>query len=99
MMERHGEEERGYRVMGRVQGVGFRWWARRTAAQLGLSGSVCNRRDGSVEVAVRGESEILDELERSLWVGPPGAAVDHVDRRESRLPINRGEFEIVHHWG
>ena len=99
MMERDDEEERGYRVMGRVQGVGFRWWTRRTAADLRLSGSVCNRRDGSVEVSVRGEREVLDQLERSLWVGPPGAAVDHVDRRESDLPIARGEFRIVHPWG
>ena len=96
MMERENEEERGYRVTGRVQGVGFRWWTRRTAADLGLSGSVKNRRDGSVDVAVRGESEVLDQLERSLWVGPPGAAVDHVDRRRCDLPIAKGEFRIVH---
>ena len=99
MMERDNEEERGYRVTGRVQGVGFRWWTRRTAADLELSGSVCNRRDGSVEVAVRGESEVLDELECSLWVRPPGAAVEQVDRSESDLPISEGEFRIIHPWG
>jgi len=95
MTARDNEEERGYHVRGRVQGVGFRWWTRRTAAALGLSGSVCNRRDGSVDVLVRGEREVLDQLERSLWVGPPGAAVDQVDRWECDLSIAKGEFRIV----
>ena len=96
MAKHENQEERGYRVTGRVQGVGFRWWTRRTATDLGLSGSVCNRPDGSVEVAVKGEVELLDQLERALLMGPPGAAVDHLDRSDSDLHIDTGDFTIVH---
>jgi acylphosphatase len=40
-------ERRAYRIDGRVQGVGFRWWARQTATELGLRGSVRNSPDGT----------------------------------------------------
>ena len=38
------------RVVGRVQGVGFRWYVQQAATQLGLTGTVRNMRDGRVEV-------------------------------------------------
>ena len=70
---------RGYRVRGRVQGVGFRWWTKREAAELGVAGSVRNERDGSVRVEAWGVDAVLAELERRLWHGPPGARVDAVE--------------------
>ncbi|MBD0292684.1 MAG: acylphosphatase [Jiangellaceae bacterium] len=42
------------RVRGRVQGVGFRWFARRVAQSLGLAGKAMNLPDGSVEVVAEG---------------------------------------------
>ena len=54
---------RAYRIVGRVQGVGFRWWTRRTAERLSLYGSVRNLTDGSVEVHVTGG--IVDLLKDS----------------------------------
>ena len=42
-------------VHGRVQGVGFRWWARSQALKLGLRGSATNLPDGRVEVVAEGE--------------------------------------------
>jgi len=72
-------EQRGYRVEGRVQGVGFRWWVRRWGVALGLCGNVCNRPDGSVEVQVSGSVEQLEALEKALWNGPPISRVDSVD--------------------
>lgn len=65
---------------GRVQGVGFRWWTRRTAEELGLAGSVRNLSDGTVEVRAAGSADSLDELERRLQSGPRSAAVRRVER-------------------
>jgi acylphosphatase len=70
---------RVYRVRGRVQGVGFRWWTRRQAATLGIVGSVRNERDGSVRVDAWGVEAVLAEFERLLGEGPPGAQVEAVD--------------------
>jgi acylphosphatase len=67
--------EKGYRIRGRVQGVGFRWWTRSQARRLGLFGSVRNCEDGSVEVQVRGPSEAVAHFEQLLQQGPNGAHV------------------------
>lgn len=73
------ERTAGFLVSGRVQGVGFRWWTRRTASRLGLSGTVRNLPDGRVEVRARGSAAALDELDTSLRIGPLGAAVEAVE--------------------
>jgi acylphosphatase len=66
-------------VRGRVQGVGFRWFVKERARDLGVRGWVRNRTDGSVEVEAEGESVSLDQLRRALSEGPPGARVSVVD--------------------
>jgi acylphosphatase len=79
------------RIVGRVQGVGFRWWIRRRAEALGVVGWVMNADDErSVEVVAEGDAERLDELERLLHVGPDGARVERVEAR--REPAS-GEFD------
>ena len=75
-------ERRGYRVTGRVQGVGFRWWTWKIAESLGLEGTVRNARDGSVEVRAAGSPEALDRFESLLRDGPRGAQVDRLERTE-----------------
>lgn len=69
---------RVYRVTGRVQGVGYRWWTRREAEALGLRGTVRNCEDGSVEVVASGAANDLERLRRILEEGPPGARVTAV---------------------
>jgi len=49
-------------VEGRVQGVGFRWWTRREADALGLSGSASNLADGRVEVIAEGSQDACESL-------------------------------------
>ncbi|HEV7786753.1 MAG TPA: acylphosphatase, partial [Thermoanaerobaculia bacterium] len=68
-------EARAFRfwVSGHVQGVGFRWFVRREAAELGLAGRVRNLADGRVEVAVSGEPPALSAFRERLRTGPPGA--------------------------
>lgn len=72
---------RAYRVVGKVQGVGFRWFTRETASSLGLRGTVRNASDGSVEVVVDGPEPAVAELRSWLAEGPPGADVTRVEER------------------
>lgn len=67
-------------IRGRVQGVGYRWWARIEARRLGLDGWVRNRVDGSVELIAAGPAEALAELEEICRHGPRWAQVTAVDR-------------------
>jgi acylphosphatase len=68
------------RIEGRVQGVGYRWWAVREAERLALEGWARNRADGSVEVLAIGPNEALDAFERACREGPPAARVAAVVR-------------------
>jgi len=67
-------------VHGRVQGVGYRWWAIRRAAALGIDGWVRNRADGSVEMLVIGAPEQLGAMAAAAWQGPSAARVTGVAR-------------------
>ena len=62
-------------VAGRVQGVGYRLWATRMAARLGLRGWVRNRLDGSVEALVTGDADPVAAMIEACRDGPPGARV------------------------
>jgi acylphosphatase len=68
------------RIEGRVQGVGYRWWAIEAAQSRGLDGWVRNRRDGSVEVLAIGTGEAIDAFAEACAVGPSGARVTNVAR-------------------
>lgn len=63
------------RVSGRVQGVGFRAWTRRTALGLGLGGWVRNRPDGSVEALIVGPRAAVAAMLSALREGPARAEV------------------------
>ena len=66
------------RIVGRVQGVGYRVFALREAARLGLAGFVANEHDGSVRVVAEGDRSTLDALLVRLEEGPPASIVDRV---------------------
>jgi acylphosphatase len=70
-------------VSGRVQGVGFRFFAERTAASLGVGGYVKNLFDGRVEVYAIGSSEQMAALKNALQHGPLMASVDRVDEQDA----------------
>ena len=69
---------RSFRVSGRVQGVGFRYFVLREARALGLSGWVRNLPDGGVELVAVGEEPALHAFEGRLWQGPPHARVTSI---------------------
>jgi acylphosphatase len=64
-----------WRVSGRVQGVGFRYFVMLQASQFGLVGWVANRRGGDVEVHASGTMEALRRFEAALKIGPPHSKV------------------------
>ncbi len=70
---------RRFVLSGRVQGVGFRWFTMERAAVEGITGWVCNRPDGDVEVLAEGEAEALARFELAIRQGPPRARVDDVE--------------------
>ena len=65
-------------MSGRVQGVGFRYFAHDAARREGLTGYVTNLADGRVEVLAEGEAESLERFERALRQGPSRSRVEHV---------------------
>jgi acylphosphatase len=69
-----------FRIEGRVQGVGYRWWAVGAARSLGLAGWVRNRREGSVELFAVGDRHALDALAAACAEGPAAAKVTAVTR-------------------
>jgi acylphosphatase len=84
-------------ITGRVQGVGYRYFAERWASQLGICGYVKNLWDGKVEVYAMGEAMALEELKRQLAEGPRSARVaainesdEPVDKRYHRFIIEGG---------
>lgn len=65
-------------VHGRVQGVGFRWWTRCRALELGLTGYAANHADGRVLVVAQGPREASERLLRLLDGGDTPGRVDNV---------------------
>lgn len=71
-------------VHGRVQGVGFRWWTRSRALELGLTGHATNKSDGRVHVVAEGpEQACRDLLELLRSTGTPGGVEFVVDSWEA----------------
>ncbi|MDO8683136.1 MAG: acylphosphatase [Armatimonadota bacterium] len=88
-MDERREERLVATIFGRVQGVGYRYFAEREANRLGLTGYVRNRPDNSVEVVAEGDRHILDGFLVLLRRGPSGANV--ADIKSSFVPAT-GEF-------
>jgi acylphosphatase len=65
-------------VSGRVQGVGFRFFAERAARELGVRGWVRNLPDGSVETVAEGEEDAVSRYLARLKAGPRASRVDEV---------------------
>jgi acylphosphatase len=79
-----------YKVRGRVQGVGFRYFVEHSAKTLEISGWVRNVDDGSVEVYALGTAAQLSDLAGLLWQGPRWADVRGVEEMDAALENHSG---------
>lgn len=76
---------RRYFISGRVQGVGYRYFVERVAAELGVAGYTRNLADGRVEVYAIGSAERLSEMAGRLRVGPMMADVHGIEEIEATV--------------
>lgn len=86
---------RRWTISGRVQGVGFRFFAKRLADSLALSGWVRNLPDGRVEMVAGGGEDALERFEQGIKEGPPAARVERVATSQLPAPSHAAGFEIV----
>jgi acylphosphatase len=84
------KQARRYVVRGRVQGVGYRYFAQKSASGLGLSGYTRNLDDGTVEVYAVGTQDQLSELAGLLRMGPRFAEVRGVEEKEAAVETRTG---------
>ena len=76
---------RTFLISGRVQGVGYRYFAERSAAELEVTGWARNLDDGRVEVHANGTAAQLEDFEGRLRMGPRFAEVRGVEVREAAV--------------
>jgi len=84
-------------VRGRVQGVGYRFFAQREAATRRISGYTRNLPNGSVEVVAEGRRSLLQDYLNVLWRGPFSAKVDNIEQRWDAAEGMFSGFSIRHY--
>lgn len=88
------KEQRLIRIQGKVQGVGYRFFATRVARRLGLKGSIQNLRDGTVEAVVEGEKSAIDEWIEELREGPRYAEVVTIEQESRDFTGKLPDFDV-----
>ena len=81
-------------VHGRVQGVGYRAFAARSARQIGVTGWVRNRFNGTVETIAEGERSQLEHYLQDLHRGPGPSNVSQVDTEWSPATMEFDQFKV-----
>ncbi|MCF6204108.1 MAG: acylphosphatase [Methylococcaceae bacterium] len=81
-------------VSGRVQGVYFRAFTKKHAIKLGITGFVCNKENGDVEIVAQADQENLDKFINWCHKGPLIAKVENVVLNELSTPEIFSNFEI-----
>ena len=88
------KEQRVIRIHGKVQGVGYRFFATRVARRLGLKGTIQNNRDGTVDAVVEGEKNVIDDWIEELKEGPRYAEVTKIDQETKDFTGRLGDFDV-----
>ncbi|HYU25626.1 MAG TPA: acylphosphatase [Thermoanaerobaculia bacterium] len=88
------KELRHIYIHGKVQGVGYRFFATRVARRLGLKGWIQNNRDGAVEALVEGEKSAIDEWIEEIREGPRYAEVTKIDSEVKDYTGRLGDFDV-----
>ncbi len=87
---------RRFIVKGRVQGVGFRYFAQRAARQAGVAGTVRNLADGTVEAIAEGAPTAVADFKAALEQGPSYGHVTQVDEISMQPTGRYSEFDVVY---
>ena len=88
------KELRHITIHGKVQGVGYRFYATRVARRLGLKGWIQNNRDGTVEAMVEGEKASIDEWVEEIREGPRYAEVTKIDAEVKDFSGRLNDFDV-----
>lgn len=88
------KELRHIRIIGKVQGVGYRFFATRVARRLGLKGWIQNNRDATVEAMVEGEKSAIDEWIEELKEGPRYAEVTNIEQETKDFSGKLPDFDV-----
>lgn len=80
-------------VSGRVQGVGFRYFAQATALKYGITGWVRNLNDRTVELQIEGDAERLESYKRALYDGNRFVGVERIEAEDTTVESFR-KFDI-----
>lgn len=92
---RETQAAKRYFISGMVQGVGYRYFALKTAERLGVSGYAKNLSDGRVEVYAIGTAARLASMRDELERGPRGAAVSSVVEEDASMdPKFAAQFSV-----
>jgi acylphosphatase len=86
---------RRFIISGRVQGVGFRYFAIRAARHAGVVGTVRNLSDGTVEAIAEGSETAVSEFRAQLERGPSYGHVSRVDEMEIQTIGRYSGFEVI----
>ena len=82
------------KITGKVQGVGFRYFAQLKATEIGIKGWVKNNRDGTVLIMVHGEKTDLSTFIDYLQIGPVRARVDKIYKSKIQSLSKFESFDI-----
>ena len=86
--------QKHYLITGKVQGVGYRYFALEIARELGITGWVKNLPNGKVECLADGASDLLSDFEKSLWEGPANSYVSEVQTSTPKETSHFSNFQI-----
>lgn len=82
-------------IKGRVQGVSYRNWTRRTANEIGIKGWVKNLDNGDVEAVFEGPVDDVNKLIEACYNGPEMARVDFIEKK--MLELNHfNDFKVLY---
>ena len=81
-------------ISGRVQGVGFRWFAEKRASELAVTGYVRNLPEGDVEVLAQADDQTLESFCRELRQGPRFAEVDEFSMKPVPVDVSLQGFGV-----
>jgi acylphosphatase len=82
-------------IFGRVQGVGFRYWAYKQALRLQIRGWIRNEADGTVSCECYGTEDAVKDFTETLRKGPPYGRVDKIETSPASQTSARKGFEIT----